>query len=326
MMFLYPYLLLLIPLFLAGLYLKHRFYAKPSLNFSFFDFLNTKKTYKHYLRIGAYVLIVVGFILCIIALARPQSVSKFETFKSSGIDIMLVFDTSGSMEAIDPVSKISRMEYAKQVAKDFVLKRQNDRIGIVVFSSVAFTQAPLTMDKNALARFIDLINTKITRADGTAIGTAIATAVNRLSKTPSKSQIIILLTDGINNSGEIDPVSAAKLAADLHIKIYAVGIGGSDDYMNITGPDGITRRAKSEDINFNDTPLKEISALTGGEYFWARNAKDLTAAFKTIDTLEKSEIDYTRTVNHNEEYLKFLIWAFWLIFSGSVISAYLKRF
>jgi len=326
MKFLYPYVLLLIPLFAAALALKYKFYARPFINFSYFNLFSARKTYKHYAHILATILSCAGFVLCVAALARPQSASRAEIVRMSGIDIMLVFDTSGSMEAIEPQSGISRMEYAKQTARDFVLRRENDRIGITVFSSVAFTQAPLTLDKNALISFINSIDTKITQVDGTAIGNAIATAVNRLIKTESKSQIIILLTDGINNTGEIDPESAALLARNFNIKIYAVGIGGADDYMEIADPLYGRRRVKYEEINFNDTHLKEITALTGGMFFHARGISDLAAVFKTIDELEKNEVDYARILNYNEEYLNYLLWAFWLLFAGSTINAILKRF
>ena len=325
MIFLYPYVLILIPVFLAGMVIKHKFYAKPVINFSYFDFFSAKKTYKHYAYISANILFCAGFILCAIALARPQSASRAEIIRMSGIDIMLVFDTSGSMEAIEPQSETSRMEYAKKAAADFVLRRANDRIGIVVFSSVAFTQVPPTLDKDALITFINSIDTKITQADGTAIGNAIAAAVNRLVKTESKSRVIILLTDGINNTGEISPESAARLAKEFNIKIYAAGIGTADDYLEVSDPVFGKQRIKHEEINFNDTHLKEITELTGGMFFYARGISDLAAAFKTIDELEKNEIDYKQMVNFDDDFFNYLLWAFWLLFAGSMISIILKR-
>ena len=161
------------------------------LKFSSISFFNNKKGLRTKFLILPDIIILAGIILLILALARPQSSSKYETFQASGIDIMLVMDTSTSMEAIDPSDNLSRIENSKQRAIEFVLKRPSDRIGIVVFSGVAFTQCPLTLDKDALVNFINSINTKITKVDGTAIGNAIATAVNRLSKIESKSKIII---------------------------------------------------------------------------------------------------------------------------------------
>ena len=212
MRFLYVYLLALIPIIFIIFFLKEKYYKKTVVKFSSVSYFNNKKSLRVRLLWLPSLFFLLGLSLCVAALARPQSSSKYETFFAEGIDIMLVMDTSTSMQAIDPSVNISRIDSAKQQAKNFILKRVNDRIGIVVFSSIAFTQCPLTLDKDALINFVNSIDTDITKADGTAIGSAFATAVNRLSKIEAKSKVIILLTDGNNNSGEIDPLVAAQLA------------------------------------------------------------------------------------------------------------------
>ncbi|MFA7074848.1 MAG: VWA domain-containing protein, partial [Endomicrobiaceae bacterium] len=234
--------------------------------------------------------------------------------------IMLVVDTSTSMEAIDPSVNLSRIENAKNRAKEFILKRINDRIGIVVFSGIAFTQCPLTLDKDALINFVDSINTKITKVDGTAIGNSIATAVNRLSKTDGKSKIIILLTDGNNNMGEIDPLAASNLAKDNKIKIYTVGIGSQNDYYEVEDMFFGKRRVKPQGTDLDETLLKEIAVKTGGEYFYAQTSKALSDAFLSIDKLEKTTVQFTKSVNYNEQYLKFLIPAFWILLFGFLLK------
>ncbi len=326
MRFLYIYLLALIPLILILYFLKEKFYLKTFLKFSSLSFFGGKTGIRTKLLRVPDILILLGICLVIAALARPQSSSRYETFNAEGIDIMIVTDTSTSMEAVDPTVNITRIQNAKNRAKEFILKRVNDRIGIVVFSSIAFTQCPLTLDKDALINFVDMINTYITKADGTAIGSALATAVNRLSKVESKSKIIVLLTDGANNAGEITPVTAANLAKDNKIKIYTVGIGSPQDYYLVDDMFFGKRKVQAQGNNFDETLLKEIAEITGGEYFAARTSKDLYQAFSSIDKLEKTAVEYTKSVNYNEQYMKFLLPAFWLLILGFILkNTILKR-
>lgn len=325
MKFLYVYLLSLIPIILVLYFLKEKYYKKVYLKFSSISFFGNKNGIRTKLLIVPNILILLGLVLLICSLARPQSSSKYETFQANGIDIMLVMDTSTSMEAIDPSVNISRIENSKQRATEFILKRPSDRIGIVVFSGVAFTQCPLTLDKDALVNFVTSINTRITKVDGTAIGSALATAVNRLSKVESKSKIIILLTDGVNNMGEIDPLAACNLAKDNNIKIYTVGIGSIDDYYEIEDFFG-KRKVQSKENNLDENLLKEIAQKTDGEYFSARTSKGLYQAFSSIDKLEKTTVEHTKSVNYNEQYMKFLFPAFWILLLGFILKiTILKR-
>ncbi|MCR4663615.1 MAG: VWA domain-containing protein [Endomicrobiaceae bacterium] len=326
MRFLYVYLLSLIPVILILFFLKKKYYSKNSLKFSSLSFFGNKTGIRTKLLIIPDILILLGLFLVIFALARPQSSSKYETFQANGIDIMLVMDTSTSMEAIDPTVNISRIQSAKNQAKEFILKRVNDRMGIVVFSSLAFTQCPLTLDKDALINFVDLINTKITKADGTAIGDALATAVNRLSKVESKSKIVVLLTDGANNRGEISPMTAAQLAKDNNIKVYTVGIGSDRDYYEVEDMFWGKRQVQAQGNDLDENLLKEIAAKTDGEYFSAQTSKDLYRAFSSIDKLEKTTVEHTKSVNYNEQFMKFLFVAFFVLILGYLLKiTILKR-
>jgi Ca-activated chloride channel family protein len=326
MRFLYVYLLSLIPVVLIIFLLKEKYYSKGKLKFSSLSFFNNKTGLRTKLLFIPDILILLGICLLIISLARPQSSSKYETFQANGIDIMLVMDTSTSMEAIDPTVNISRIQSAKNQAKEFILKRVNDRIGIVVFSSLAFTQCPLTLDKDALINFVDLINTRITKADGTAIGSALATAVNRLSKVDSKSKIVVLLTDGANNTGEVSPMTAAQLAKDNNIKVYTVGIGSDKDYYEIEDMFWGKRQVQAQGNDLDENLLKEIAAKTDGEYFSAQTSKDLYKAFSSIDKLEKTTVEHTKSVNYNEQFMKFLLPAFWILILGFLLKiTILKR-
>lgn len=326
MRFLYVYLLSLIPVVLIIFLLKEKYYSKGKLKFSSLSFFNNKTGLRTKLLFVPDILILLGIWLLIISLARPQSSSKYETFQANGIDIMLVMDTSTSMEAIDPTVNISRIQSAKNKAKEFILKRANDRIGIVVFSSLAFTQCPLTLDKDALINFVDLINTKITKADGTAIGDALVTAVNRLSKVEGKSKIVVLLTDGANNRGEISPMTAAQLAKDNNIKVYTVGIGSERDYYEIEDMFWGKRQVQAQGNDLDENLLKEIAAKTDGEYFSAQTSKDLSKAFSSIDKLEKTTVEHTKSVNYNEQFMKFLFPAFILLILGFLLKiTILKR-
>ncbi len=326
MRFLYVYLLSLIPIILILFFLKEKYYKKSLLKFSSLSFFGKVTGTRTKLLIIPNILILLGICLIIVALARPQSSSKYENFLANGIDIMLVVDTSTSMEAVDPTVNVSRIQNAKDRAKEFVLKRVNDRMGIVVFSEVAFTQCPLTLDKDALVNFIDIIKTRMTKTDGTAIGDALATAVNRLSKVDSKSKIIVLLTDGANNRGDISPVTAAQLAKDNNIKIYTVGVGSAQDYYEVEDLFWGKRKVQAQGNDLDETLLKEIAAKTDGEYFLAQTSKDLSEAFSDIDKLEKTTVEYTKSVNYNEQYQKVLFPAFLILILGFLLKiTILKR-
>ncbi len=234
--------------------------------------------------------------LLIVALARPQSFSSGENVTTEGIDIVIALDISGSMISED--FKPNRVEAAKAVAEKFIEERPNDRIGLVVFAREAFTQCPITIDHNVLENLLAKIEPGMV-PDGTAIGNGIADAVGRLKDGKAKSKVIILLTDGENNSGEIDPLTAAEIAKTYGIRVYTIGIGteGEAPYP-VQTPYGI--RYQMVPVEIDEGLLKNIAEMTGGEYFRATNNASLDEIYKKIDKLEKSRIEVTSYRNAAE--------------------------
>ena len=245
-------------------------------------------------------MIVLGFL--IIALARPQSFTSGENVSTEGIDIAMVLDISGSMLAED--LKPNRLDAAKIVIDDFVQARTSDRIGLVVFAREAFTQCPLTIDYNVLRNLLRDIRSGMIE-DGTAIGNAIANGVNRLKDSDAKSRIIILLTDGVNNSGEVDPISAAEIANTFGIRIYTIGVGtqGQAPYP-VKTPFGT--RYQMVPVEIDENVLKEISGITDGQYFRATNNRALKEIYEKIDQLEKTMIEITSYSNAKELFYSWL--------------------
>lgn len=240
--------------------------------------------------------------LGILALARPQERHVLEKRTIEGRDLMLVLDLSSSMLAQDFTP--SRFEVARRTAMQFVQGRPADRIGLVVFAGQAFTQVPPTLDHRFLLTMLQRL--QIGRLeDGTAIGTAIATAINRLQHSEARSKVIILLTDGQNNRGEIDPPTAAELARQAGIRIYAIGLSGQDQApYPMQTPFGV--RSQSVPIEIDEAMMREVAEKTGGYYFRATDAQMLEAIYAEIDRLEKSPITATRYETIRERYAVFL--------------------
>lgn len=243
----------------------------------------------------------------ILALARPQISLKEEQVDAEAIDIMLVLDLSSSMLARD--FNPDRLEVSKEVGIDFVNKRPHDRIGLVVFASEAFTQCPLTTDHAVLNDFLQKLECGLLD-DGTAIGMGLATGINRLKESTTKSKIMILLTDGVNNAGYVQPETAAQLAKDLNVKIYAIGIGSTRDAL---AP--VSRRSNGEYI-FGLTPveideelLNSMAQTTGGRYFRAVNRESLEKIYAEIDQLEKTKIEVTSFKKYAEAFFPFALLA-----------------
>lgn len=236
-----------------------------------------------------FVLKMLAMILIIIALARPQSFSSGTNVNTEGIDIAIVLDISGSMLAED--FKPNRFEAAKKITDKFIDGRISDRIGLVIFSRVAFTQCPLTIDYSVLRNLLKEIRSGMLE-DGTAIGNAIANGVNRLKNSEAKSKVIILLTDGVNNAGEIDPLSAAEIAKAYGVRIYSIGVGtrGEAPYP-VQTPFGT--RYQMVPVEIDEVLMKKISDITGGKYFRATDNKALEEVYKRIDEMEKSKVEIT---------------------------------
>lgn len=267
----------------------------------------------------------VALAFLIVALMRPQIVHVIRDDQAVGIDIMLALDASNSMSAED-FKPYNRLYVAKQTIRNFIAKRSSDRIGLVVFAGEAFTQCPLTLDYGILMNFLEEVQFD-TNGQGTAIGMAIATALNRLSKTDTKSKIIILLTDGVNNRGQIDPISAAAMARSLGVKIYTIGIGKEGGApipfvhpvlgkVYARNPDGSLYLTEIDE----DT-LKIIAAKTNGQYFRAFDEKNLAKIYDQIDKLEKSKIKTKRYYDAREYFSVFL----WLAFGLIVFEIFISR-
>lgn len=256
------------------------------------------------LRHASFALRVLAVALIIIAVARPETGNSRTERQTEGLDIMLVVDTSRSMEAQDfewKGQRPTRLAVIKAVIADFVRERPSDRIGMVVFGTEAFTQAPLTLDHEVLLRFLNSVQIGMA-GDATAIGDGIGTAVHRLKDVPAKSKIAILLTDGSNTAGRLDPLAAAQAAKALGVKIYTIGVGSDGEVpMMVNGQMTVQRADIDEDL------LKKVSALTGGQYFRAQDSESLVKIYATIDKLEKTKIKVQTFANYDDRYMPFVL-------------------
>jgi Ca-activated chloride channel family protein len=331
MRFANPQYLLIFLVLLAFAYLYINVINKKSfksyISFSRVDFLKSnrsklKETLLNILKLLKYIAII----LIIVAIARPQQGKEFDQSNDYGIDIVITLDTSTSMSSID-FRPLNRMEAAKKVTEEFVKERKYDRIGLVIFSGLAFTQCPLTTDKDSLIEFVKNINIGDTGLDGTAIGSAIMTSINRLKDSKAKSKVLILVTDGNNNMGEIDPVTASKIAKEYDIKIYAIGVGSLEGAIyEVRDPFFGTREVRTTQDAINEDVLKTIAHNTGGEYFRAQDTKSFENIMKQIDKLEKYEIEVIRFTNYSELYKYFLIPAFILLLIIVILeNTYLRK-
>ena len=253
------------------------------------------------------VLRCLGIGMLTVALARPQSGREGREILSQGIDIVLVIDASSSMEATD-LAEISRLEVSKQVVADFAGGRVNDRLGLVVFAGEAYTQCPLTLDYGVFLDFLKDVRIAEEDWDGTAIGTAIATAVNRLRDSDARSKVIVLLTDGLNNRGEVDPVTAARAAEAVGVRIYTIGAGSEGEILRrvdggLFGPRNVRVR-----VEIDEETLRKVADLTGGRYFRATSEEKLESIYAEIGEMEKTEIKTRDYVNYTELF-GLLLWS-----------------
>lgn len=300
------FLLLLLPL--VGYYIYRTRQGGASVVVSTTETVRrAPRTFRYYLRHIPFVLRCAALSLIVVAIARPQSAEHYTNTTTEGIDIVLAVDVSTSMLAKDFIP--DRLSVAKEVASEFISDRTGDRIGIVVFAGESFTQSPLTTDQSSLQTMLGRITSGVIE-DGTAIGNGLATSINRLRESDSKSKVVILLTDGVNNRGEISPLTAAKIAKDMGIKVYTIGIGKRD-----TAPYPVfDERGREVDVvnmkvEIDEKMLKNIASQTGGEYFRATDKKTLEAIYEQINTLEKSRVEVENRTTLHEEYLVFVLWA-----------------
>lgn len=302
------YFLLVIPV-LIGWYIWQSRGMYATMQFSHSSFLgNVKKSFRQRMVHLPFILRMLVFALLIVALARPQSTARMQDVTIEGIDIVVALDISGSMLAED--FKPNRMEAAKATALDFIDMRPGDRIGVTVFAGESFTLVPLTTDHALLRDMLRTVSTGMVE-DGTAIGDGLATAINRLRESDAISKVIILLTDGINNAGVIDPLTAAEIAQIYGIRVYTVGVGskGAVPYPFQT-PFGIQYR--DVEIPVDEALLLEMAEMTGGLYFWADNQNALLNIYREIDQLERSRIDVMEFSRKTDEYLPLVLLALML--------------
>src|SRR4030065_148932 len=322
--FAYPwilYFLIILPLMFIWYFFRGS-KKEPSINYSSLKiFRSVSPNWKERLRHLPFILrcIAVGFF--IIALARPQSFSSGENIYAEGIDIAMVLDISGSMLAED--FRPNRLDAAKNVIDEFIQGRSTDRIGLVIFSREAFTQCPLTIDYSILRNLLKDIKSGMIE-DGTAIGNAIANGVNRLKDSEAKSRIIILLTDGINNAGEANPVSSAQIANTFRIRIYTIGVGtrGEAPYP-IQTPFGL--KYQMVPVEIDEAVLKEIASITNGQYYRATNNKTLEQIYNQIDKMEKTRVEGTSYRNAKELFYSWLVGGLVFLFLELGLSKTLLR-
>ena len=296
---LFLYLLIIVPAMIVFYILKQQKVTASVRMPGLQPFEHTVTTFRHYLRHILFALRVSAIALLIIVLARPQKTDKFQDVSTEGIDIVLTQDISGSMLARD--FRPDRLEASKNIATEFISGRPYDRIGLVVFSGESFTQCPLTTDHAVLINLLREIQSGMIE-DGTAIGMGLATAVNRIKDSKAKSKVIILLTDGVNNRGEIAPATAADIAKTFGIRVYTIGVGtqGTAPYP-VTTPYGI--QYQDMPVEIDEGILQEIAKNTGGKYFRATDNDKLMQVYKEIDKLEKSKIDVRQFSRKEERYL-----------------------
>jgi len=249
--------------------------------------------------------------LLFLALARPQKGDTIREFSTEGIDIMMVLDISSSMRAVD--FQPNRLEAAKTVAREFIEGRQADRIGLVVFAAESFLQCPLTIDYDVLKQLLDQVDIIEEKYDGTSIGMAIANGVNRLRDSQAKSKIMILLSDGRNNAGELDPETAAGMAQAFGIKIYTIGAGKLGQAPYPVQLPGGRIQYRLIDVEIDEPVLQGIANSTGGRYFRATDEAHLSSIYEEISTMEKTEVKVKEYVNYNDLYPLFLLPGFLLI-------------
>ncbi len=305
MNFLYPnilWLAVLIPLMVAYYIFVAR--RRASLTVSTIGGKRAPRTLRYWLRPLPIVLRMVVMAMFIVALARPVNITEEHETTTDGIDIVMAMDISGSMLARDFTP--DRLTSAKHLAAEFVANRRGDRIAVVAFAGEAFTQAPLTSDQATVETMLSRLRSGVVE-DGTAIGNGLATAINRLRESGAKSKVVILLTDGVNNRGQISPLMAAEIARDMGIKVYTIGVGtrGRAPYpaVDMFG----NKTTVMADVEIDEELLREISSMTGGKYYRAVNDEALREIYAEINELEKSKVQVTNYQTYDELFLMWVV-------------------
>ncbi|MCF0206188.1 MAG: VWA domain-containing protein [Bacteroidales bacterium] len=315
------FMLVLVPMIALYIWRHKRLVASMNVS-SLNAFKDSGISWRGVLRHFLFVMRLAGVALLVVVIARPQSTDRWEVQKTEGIDIAIALDISGSMLAED--FKPNRVEAAKSIGMEFVASRPDDNIGLVVFSGESFTQCPLTIDHAVLLNLFSEIKTGLID-DGTAIGLGLATAVNRLRDSKAVSKVIILLTDGENNMGNISPLTAAEFAKEYGIRVYTIGIGknGKAPYPFKTTFGGTVYQ--DIDVKIDEESLQQIAEMTDGKYFRATDNESLRNIYTEIDKLEKTELDVKTFSKPHEEFLPFLLVAFIILLLEQVLGRTLLK-
>ena len=302
------WLLLVVPLLVAyHLWIGRR---SATLTVSTLGGKRAPRTFRYWLRPIPVVLRIAAIVLFIIALARPVEEHSESETTIEGVDIVLAMDISGSMLAQD--FKPDRLEASKAIAAEFIADREGDRISVVAFAGEAFTQCPITSDRGAVQTSLSRLRSGVID-DGTAIGNGLATAINRLRESSAKSKVVVLVTDGVNNSGQISPRMAADIARDLEVKVYTIGVGRRGQApMPAMDPYGNVKMVMA-DVEIDEAVLREIAKVTGGKYFRAENSEALTKIYEEIDQMEKSKVQVTDYISYEELFLSWVLWGVLLL-------------
>ena len=306
------WLILLLPLLLLWFFWKRK-QQTAVLKISSLKGFDTSKNWLAKLRPLLFVLRLITLALIIVAMARPRTVDESTRIKTTkGIDIVIAIDVSASMLARD--LKPNRLEALKVVASKFIQARPNDRLGLVEYAGESYTKTPLTSDKNIVLSSLKSIKYNTTITGGTAIGMGLATSVNRLKESRAKGKVIILLTDGVNNSGFIDPKIASELAVEFGIKVYTIGIGSNGMALSPIGilPNGSFQYGNIQ-VEIDEDLLKQIAETTGGKYFRATSNSKLEDIYEEINKLEKTEIEETKYKSYDELFRPLVLAAFGLL-------------
>ncbi len=303
---------------------SHRLSAR--INYSTLRHIkNVPVSLRQRLRKNLYIFRLLIIALIIVGLARPQSGTRKQEIVTEGIDIMLVLDVSSSMLAEDFKPK-NRLEAAKAVAAEFIKGRTNDRIGLVIFAGEAFTQCPLTLDYGVLLELLDKVEVAPQDWDGTAIGNSLATAVARLKSSRAKSKIIILLTDGKNNAGEVDPMTAAQIAQAFNIRVYTIGAGTRGTALYPVEDPVFGKRYVPMKVDIDEELLKRVAAQTGGQYFRATDTGKLQEIYRQINEMEKTKIKVKEFTKYKELFVNYAgAGLFLLLLEILLANTYLRK-
>ncbi len=325
--FAHPWVLFFLPPLLALMIWRYRslLARRPRIRFSSLDRVRgARPSSRRIARHLEAVLRLVAVTLLLLALARPQAGARDVRVTTEGVDILIALDVSGSMQAID-FEPNNRLEAAKIVAADFIRGRQSDRLGLVIFAGISFVQCPLTLDYDVLISLMDDVQIGMVE-DGTAIGMAIVNCVNRLKESDAESKVAILLTDGVNNTGRIDPATAAQLAKTVGLRFYTIGVGQRGEALFPVQDPVFGRRLVRQKTEIDEETLMRIADETGGRYFRATDTDALRAIFEEIGEMERTKIESTEYINYSDLFAWFLLPGALVLLIESGAAALVRRF